>query len=65
VNDSTNLRLLYELIRALDRRVPQRLRASEMSIAHDAAALRARALERIEQLEHERALAVADGSRCS
>jgi hypothetical protein len=47
------VRELLELISALDRRVPQIQRAGEASIAHDAAALKARALERIEQLERE------------
>ncbi len=48
------LRELRELIEALDRRVPQVERAGEASIARDAAALKARALKRIEQLESER-----------
>jgi len=42
---------LRELIEALDRRVPQVERAGEASIAHDAAVLKARALQRIEELE--------------
>jgi len=42
---------LRELIAALDRRVPQVQRAGEASIAREAAALRARALKRIEELE--------------
>ena len=45
------LRDLRELIAALDRRVPQAHRAGEASIARDSAALRARALERIDELE--------------
>ena len=49
---SANIRLLRELIEALDRRMPQVLRASEASIAKEAAALRARAFERIAELEH-------------
>ena len=44
---------LLELIAALDRRVPQVQRAGEASIARDAVALKARALKRIEELEHE------------
>lgn len=47
------VRELLELIAALDRRVPQVQRAGEASIARDAAALKARALKRIEELEHE------------
>ncbi len=45
------IRELQELIAALDRRVPQVQRAGEASIARDAAALKARALRRIEELE--------------
>lgn len=47
------IRELLELIAALDRRVPQVQRAGEASIARDAAALRARAVQRIEELERE------------
>jgi hypothetical protein len=46
-------RELQELIAALDRRVPQVQRAGEASIARDAAALKARALKRIAELERE------------
>jgi hypothetical protein len=49
---STAIRELLELIGALDRRVPQVQRAGETAIARDAAALKARALQRIEQLEY-------------
>ena len=45
------LRHLQELIAALDRRVAHIERSGETAIARDAAALRARALERIAQLE--------------
>jgi hypothetical protein len=45
------VRELHELIAALDRRVPQVERAGEASIARDAAALKARALKRIAELE--------------
>jgi hypothetical protein len=45
------LRHLRELIAALDRRLPQVERSGELAIARDAAKLRAKALERIEQLE--------------
>lgn len=44
---------LLELVAALDWRVPQVQRAGESAIARDAAALKARALKRIEQLERE------------
>ena len=47
---------LRELIAALDRRVPHVERAGEVSIARDAAALKARALKRIEDLEREQAV---------
>jgi hypothetical protein len=45
-------RELTELIAALDRRVPQLDRAGEPSIARDAAALRARAQQRLAELDH-------------
>lgn len=48
---ATVVRELQELILALDRRVPQVQRAGEASIAHDAAALKARALQRIAELK--------------
>jgi hypothetical protein len=51
---ATVMHELLELIAALDRRVPQVQRAGEVSIACDAAALKARALQRIEDLERER-----------
>jgi hypothetical protein len=41
---------LRELIAALDRRVPRVERAGEASIARDGAALRAKALRRLEEL---------------
>jgi len=53
VNDSADIRLLHELIAALDRRRPQVQRAGEAAIARNAAALKAEALERIAELEHE------------
>jgi hypothetical protein len=53
---------LYELIAALDRRVPQVERVGEIAIARAAAALRGEALKRIATLEHEAdADADADG----
>ena len=45
------VRELLELIAALDRRIPQVARTGETSIARDAAALKARALKRIAELE--------------
>ena len=50
---SSVVRELRDLIEALDRRVPQVQRAGEVSIARDAAALKARAVRRIEELERE------------
>jgi hypothetical protein len=47
-------RELRELIAALDRRVPRLERADELSIANDAAALKAKALKRLEELSAER-----------
>ena len=47
------VRELRELIAALDRRVPQVERVGEVSIARAAAALRAEALKRIEEVERE------------
>jgi hypothetical protein len=41
---------LLELVAALDRRMPQVMRAGEAAIARDAATLRQRALRRIEEL---------------
>jgi hypothetical protein len=45
------VRELRELIAALDRRMPQVQRAGEIAIARDAAALRDRAVKRLEELE--------------
>ena len=44
------VRELQELIAALDRRVPRVEQAGEAEIARDAAALRARAVRRLEEL---------------
>lgn len=60
MGDSKSIRILNELIDAIDRRLPQVQRAGEQSIARDAAALKARAKERIEQLEHEPASSAQD-----
>jgi hypothetical protein len=43
---------LRELIAALDARVPRVERAGEAAIARDAAALRAKAVKRLEEIEH-------------
>ena len=48
------VRELEELIAALDRRVPRVERAGEAEIARDAAALRAKAVERLAQLTTKR-----------
>ena len=45
------LAALYELIEALDRRVPQPERVGERAIARDAAGLKKAARDRISQLE--------------
>lgn len=47
------VRELYELIAALDRRVPQVERVGELTIARAASALKCEALKRIEELERE------------
>jgi hypothetical protein len=51
MNKSDNIRILHELIAALDRRMPQMQHAGEAGIARDAAALKASALERVAELE--------------
>jgi hypothetical protein len=48
-------RELQELIAALDRRVPRVERAGEAAIARDAAALRAKAVQRLAELSPGRA----------
>jgi hypothetical protein len=45
------LRELYELVVALDRRVPHVERAGELAIASAAATLRAEAIDRIAEIE--------------
>jgi hypothetical protein len=52
---SDAVRELEELIAGLDRRQPQVQRVGEVSIAGEAAALKTRALTRIEELEREAA----------
>lgn len=56
---TTTIRVLHELIEALDRRFPQVERAGEANIARDAAALKAKALERIAEIERESLAATA------
>jgi hypothetical protein len=51
---ATAIRELEELIEALDRRVPMVQRAGEATIARDASALKARAMKRVDELEHQR-----------
>jgi hypothetical protein len=53
MNVSKSIRTLREVIEALDRRRPQAERPGEAAIAQDAAALRALALERIDELERD------------
>ena len=48
-------RELEELIAALDRRLPRVAQAGEAAIAHDAAALRAKAVARLAELVNESA----------
>jgi hypothetical protein len=57
INTQDLTRELEELIAALDRRVPRVAQAGEAAIARDAAALRAKAVERLANLK-----ATADGS---
>jgi hypothetical protein len=59
VGSARGIRELLELIAALDRRVPQVQRAGESSIAREAAALKARALKRIAELEADAAVSRA------
>ena len=54
VKDDHLARQLHELIAALDRRVPGLEGAAESSIARDAAALRAKALKRLADLDPSR-----------
>lgn len=50
VNTGQLARDLQELVAALDRRMPGVTQAGEVAIAQDAAALRARAVARLEEL---------------
>lgn len=56
------VRELQELISALDRRVPRVERAGEASIARDAAALRAKAVERLAEVTGQAAAANVSSS---
>lgn len=51
MSESDNIRILQELIAALDRRLPQMQHAGEAGIARDAAALKVSALARVAALE--------------
>ena len=51
MKNSIASRQLHELIEALDKRVPHVERAGEAAIARDAAALKAKALTRLAELE--------------
>ena len=51
---------LEELIAAIDRRVPRIERAGEAAIARDAAALRAKAVERLAELAQSPTIAAVD-----
>jgi hypothetical protein len=53
VDHSALILQLLELVSALDRRMPQVMRAGESAIARDAATLRQRAIRRIEELSAE------------
>lgn len=55
LNDVDLARELFELIEALDRRMPRVERAGETSIAQDAAALRAKAVARLGDLAFQNA----------
>ena len=55
ISENELARELRELIVALDRRVPRVEQAGEISIARDAAALRAKAVERLAELADQHA----------
>ena len=52
-----------ELIAALDRRLPRIEQAGEAAIARDAAALRAKAIDRLAELTREQSVAATDADR--
>ncbi|HUU36042.1 MAG TPA: hypothetical protein VMW48_18380 [Vicinamibacterales bacterium] len=51
MNDSTTVQRLREVIAAIDRRSPRIGRPGEAAIVRDAADLRAKAIERLAQLD--------------
>lgn len=61
VSTSDLVRELEELIAAIDRRVPHIERAGEAAIARDAAALRAKAVERLAELARAAAITAVNG----
>ena len=65
VNAIELMRELEELIAALDRRLPRVQQAGEAAIARDAAALRAKAVERLAELAVGSIAGPADHSRNS
>jgi hypothetical protein len=64
MNESDHIRVLQELIAALDRRVPQMHDVGESSIARESAALKVSALERVAALEHKVASDDGAASAC-
>jgi hypothetical protein len=63
VSDHELRRELRELIVALDRRVPRVEQAGEVSIARDAALLRAKAVQRLVEIEGGQVADYAPGAR--
>lgn len=57
------MRELQELIAALDRRVPRVEQAGEAAIAREAATLRAKAVERLDELARAAAETIAEPDR--
>ena len=64
-DDRQLVRELTELIEALDRRVPKVERAGERTIARDAAALRAKAVQRLAELVDQKAKSLVTTTRPS
>ncbi len=62
VTRSDLARELRELIAALDRRVPRVERAGEAAIAREAAALRAKAVQRLTELAAQSTIPVVDAT---
>lgn len=63
VDASELARVLRELVEALDRRVPRVEQAGEAAIARDAAALRATAIKRLEELTSQNACEEVGGRK--